>query len=504
MRYPYCINYLNKFLFFFVFVIFISGSSCVKNKAENFHLGESTVIIFSFKNVKDSIKFSMHNLSIFRASEFSEKTFITPSESKKNFVLPCFNPALVNIFIGNNRYTAYTIPSDTLRVSVHISDSSQVQKISFEGNTKPVCDFFLAKQRDLGYQDLRYPLGQASNNPDNILHNTDSLFVLELNYLKNYPNKSELPDWFIQTERNQIIYLCNVFKEDKEMLETIYRKNSFKPSSEYYRSFDTLKIDNSEAKFSYYYHFFLNIHLVYKDLNLGKLSTKERMNLTTKTALKKASRNITGEIKDVFEYKFLSAYLNWTKNLSDYDQLYSRYEKDFTGKIFLNDLIKTREALTDSIVKNRDDEYHSRSNNKIKKNDSIPYFYLPDNKGEFYSSNKFKDKLIYINFWSTSCKPCIESIPVKNELIEKFKDEKNIVFLNVCISSEKENWKKLLNQKEIKGINLFANKNWSHIIKKNFNISGVPTYFLIKNGKIVNPFCDSPKNIEDDIRISLD
>ena len=49
------------------------------------------------------------------------------------------------------------------------------------------------------------------------------------------------------------------------------------------------------------------------------------------------------------------------------------------------------------------------------------------------------------------------------------------------------------------GINLFANENWSGIIEENFSIEGVPSYFLIKNGKIIKPFCDSPLNIKDDI-----
>ena len=46
---------------------------------------------------------------------------------------------------------------------------------------------------------------------------------------------------------------------------------------------------------------------------------------------------------------------------------------------------------------NRNDEYRNITKNALKENDSIPYFYLPDINGDFYSSNRFKGKIIYIN-----------------------------------------------------------------------------------------------------------
>lgn len=62
-------------------------------------------------------------------------------------------------------------------------------------------------------------------------------------------------------------------------------------------------------------------------------------------------------------------------------------------------------------------------------NTQLPQFELKDIDGNIISSESLKGKLVHINFWSVTCKPCIEEFPELNELKKKYQD-KGFVFLS--------------------------------------------------------------------------
>ena len=501
---PMFIFFRNGIFRFLMLVLLVSIFSCSKRQSLKIQWGESSIVILDFRNLSDSLALQLYNFPVFSSSKFEETYLVLPGEKEKIIVLPCEYPSLIHVFIGNNGYSCCVIPKDTLKITVSFTDSSKIQAISFAGNTKSICDYYLEKQQELGYHDLRIPLNRVSGDLDDILKNTDSLLNTELSFIKNYPGKNQLPEWFVNTEISQITYLCNSFKYSREAYITKRLKKTFNPGSDYYRSVDTLKIDNQDAIYSYWYYYFLKSHLVHRKLNLEGLSTKDWMDLTTKTALEQASINLSKEVRDIFSYDYLYSYLKWTKNPDDFDSIFSAGKSNFTNQEYISILTEYRNELTDSLVQKRNDEVNISSVKSLKTNDPVPYFYLQNMEGIYFTTKNFKDKIVYINFWATWCKSCIETIPHKNSLIEKYKDHKEVVFLNICISSDNETWKKILKEKPMAGINLFANEKWSTIIGQNFGIDALPAYFLVKNAKIVKPFCDSPLNIEDDLQLIMD
>jgi thiol-disulfide isomerase/thioredoxin len=58
----------------------------------------------------------------------------------------------------------------------------------------------------------------------------------------------------------------------------------------------------------------------------------------------------------------------------------------------------------------------------------LPTFILKDKQGKVYSNNSLQNKLVVINFWSTTCIPCLKEMPVLSELEAKYRG-KNIVFI---------------------------------------------------------------------------
>lgn len=54
---------------------------------------------------------------------------------------------------------------------------------------------------------------------------------------------------------------------------------------------------------------------------------------------------------------------------------------------------------------------------------------LIDQKGNKVSLKDLKGKVVFINFWATWCGPCIAEMPSIQKLHDKFKDNKDIVFV---------------------------------------------------------------------------
>jgi hypothetical protein len=71
-------------------------------------------------------------------------------------------------------------------------------------------------------------------------------------------------------------------------------------------------------------------------------------------------------------------------------------------------------------------------------------------------------------------------------LHEKYKD-KNVVFLNICVDSDKKTWKNSLESLKVSGINLIAEGWTRNPVCQKYNIMGIPHYMTIgTDGKIVN------------------
>src|SRR5690606_21392400 len=100
---------------------------------------------------------------------------------------------------------------------------------------------------------------------------------------------------------------------------------------------------------------------------------------------------------------------------------------------------------------------------------------------------------VYIDIWATWCGPCLKEIPAIKKLKSDYKG-KNLEIISISIDEEKdfEKWKKMIAEKQLKGIQLFADKDWNSEFIKAYGIDAIPRFLLIDtDGKIINS--DAPR-----------
>lgn len=125
-------------------------------------------------------------------------------------------------------------------------------------------------------------------------------------------------------------------------------------------------------------------------------------------------------------------------------------------------------------------------------------------KGGTTSLADLKGKYVYVDVWATWCAPCKVEIPYLKELDEEFKD-KNIAFVSMSIDDAKrhkdswekahESWKKMVEEKELTGVQIMAPNGWQSDFVKAYKINGIPRFILIDpEGNVVDPDAPRPSN----------
>lgn len=134
-------------------------------------------------------------------------------------------------------------------------------------------------------------------------------------------------------------------------------------------------------------------------------------------------------------------------------------------------------------------------NNKLNGSPS-PSFDYHNYKGGKTKLEDFKGKYVYIDVWATWCGPCRAEIPFLKKTEEKYHD-KNIAFVSISIDKLKdlEKWKTMVKDKELGGVQVFADNDWNSQFVKDFNITGIPRFILIDpNGNVVKSVAERPSS----------
>ena len=112
------------------------------------------------------------------------------------------------------------------------------------------------------------------------------------------------------------------------------------------------------------------------------------------------------------------------------------------------------------------------------------------------SLSDLKGKYVYIDVWATWCGPCKVEIPFLKKLEKEFHG-KNIEFVSLSVDKQTayEDWKEMIKEKEMGGIQLIADNNFESEFVLSYGINSIPRFILLDpNGNIVDADADRPSN----------
>ena len=106
----------------------------------------------------------------------------------------------------------------------------------------------------------------------------------------------------------------------------------------------------------------------------------------------------------------------------------------------------------------------------------------------------FKGKVVVVDLWATWCVPCRQEIPHLQKLEKEFHGQ-DVIFLSVATSDTKDKWQKMVQDDQMTGVQLFADKASEKVFNEVYKVSGIPRFMVFdKVGNIVSIDAPRPSN----------
>lgn len=190
------------------------------------------------------------------------------------------------------------------------------------------------------------------------------------------------------------------------------------------------------------------------------------------------AKRLDGNLKNIMLTKYILELQDYGMPQNVIDDLYSVYKIKVSNPEYI--------AMVDKVRKKKQDHGVGAA---------APALNLVDKSGKAVNLEEFKGKYVLVDFWATWCGPCMKAMPKEEELMKKYANRSDLVFLMVNISDTEERWKKYIDEKKPGGVHWFGDKLKSAEISSDYDFNGIPHWVIIdKDGKFLN---DNVGGIED-------
>tara|TARA_R110000868_G_scaffold142218_6_gene359414 strand:+ start:1249 stop:2613 length:1365 start_codon:yes stop_codon:yes gene_type:complete len=370
-------------------------------------------------------------------------------------------------YFGNENYRlkVFLSPGDSLWIS--LDEKNVDSSIVITGNRAEFDSYWIEKNAlDLSIIKQRFVLLDENV----FLTKVDSAKEVRLDLFEKYsPHFSQKEkELAIEQIKYQAIYDLATYQG----LHRFYTKNdTFKVSENYP---DPLKdVDsNNELAANHY----------------------EYLNTLTKMVYTEGSKRIRGGDtldRNLIHVQAIDSIISNKKVKSE--MTYMLINRNITKSKNPKELIEiARNSITDSLqLSSLEEKYKNVVLTKV--GNPSPSFTFKNIDGEEVSLEDFKGSVVYIDIWATWCAPCIAEIPNLEKLQDTL-EGKAVVFVSISYSDNHERWKKMVDAKNLGGVQLFSEDSNDSFFD-NYSVSGIPRFILLdQNLKIIAANADRPSN----------
>jgi peroxiredoxin len=479
-------------LWFATLLFLVSACANKSKEIPGFNPHQKTTIQFNYSNVTEPLYYTFFYNHTLPNKQVAEKITIT-SDTTFTKQYDINHPIVLVAFSKKDDFECLALPNDTLSIEIKIEkDGKPNKKIIFQGTTASVSDYLTNFKK--------YFVGapRKDEKPQYFYQKVDSFYQREIVVLDSVIKKNDFPVWFYPYQRKYIEYQKNHNKLLHYPQRYWFYEN-FVPAKE--------RINPSVNLKDVKYFWLDEAAYMLDNFHDAKYDTLLVPGLVDNALLMKYSQNKINHLKEKLPAEALSYHTaSSLSSLLTRKDIFRLSLNDFqTFKRDIEKLInQNRYLITDSshlfVLEEEKLKTYQEYENLIalSQGAKAPEFILKDINGKKQKLSDFRGKAIFLNFWATYCGGCIKSIPDKNELCEKFKDEE-FVLINVCLDSDKNGWKNIVEKNNFSGIHLICNDNQREYLSTRYNIFTVAHYTIVdKNGVVVK------NGIRDDVSKTIE
>lgn len=373
------------------------------------------------------------------------------------------------IVVNKRRFDIFLTKTEDLKITL---DYKNPDAITFEGVNGVTGKYFLDKKEIFAEEVITLR---------ELLTKEETDFLTILNGYKESLSKlltnSQLPEAFIKKETKNIEY---------EYLRNLYYYPSYYPAlsgdEEYSPSgnFPSVsdKINFNEGEDYQDFAFYQNI---VKD-EIQRLADEKSTEDTDialnylETVHTEVSDSI---VKNNLLFDQAQKGITYTDNLEGYYRKYMAFSSNKAQKDRMTEIYNSLKLTAKGMPCPKFENYENIEGGTTSMDDLL-------------SSGKY----LYIDVWATWCSFCKRETPLLKRLELQYHDE-NIEFVSISVDNinAKSKWKETIEQKEMGGVQLFADKSFGSDFIKKFAIKGLPRFILVDpEGNIISPNAPRPSD----------
>lgn len=361
-------------------------------------------------------------------------------------------------------------PGDSLFVSTNMEDFDNAMKF---GGTNAAENNYLAKKQ-LAENKLIYmdPSVFFSVDPLTFKNQLTKLKTESLGELE----KSESGKVFKDLEKKNIDYHYFMMLTQYPMAHSYFTDNQMEMPADFQQEIDKISLDNE--------HDFVNVPS-YGDFVKYRFTEKIDGLNSADEVIKilsgiKSAKIKDGLMRELLMYKIASGEAGAEKY------------NEFVQKNSTDKELKAEAAKAFATVQ------------KVMPGQASPTFNYPDINGKQVALESLKGKMVYLDIWATWCAPCLAEVPHLKKLENDFHG-KGIEFVSISIDPKEDfnKWQNMVKEKNLQGIQLFADNDWKSQFVKDYGIIGIPRFILLDaEGKII--LSDAPRPSDPQIRTLIE